>query len=119
MSEDIKKETQFLGGGIGKNAATVTKERRKTAGDPTAREGRRLLRKTGDTVRPFGCDHIGSAAFHIYRLKNTPVDRPVHMVVCQTQVEECSEGEADFAHKQLQQALMEAFGREIPKLRNL
>lgn len=119
MSDEIKKETQFLGGGPGKNAATVTKERRKTYGDPTAREGRRLLKKTGDTVRPYDSTHVGSAAFHIYRGNQSTEANPITVVVCQTQIEEVEEGAADFAWKQLKEALMEAYGRSLPKLRGL
>lgn len=114
MDTEIKKNI-YLGEG-GSTAEVVEED--KNPRTLNAQYAQTLIGQAGKLMAPIGIDHIGSATVHYYAKKIDSGEAPVYVVVCQTDVRRVNEGHADLGWKSLKNALMKAFGRPEPKMRN-
>lgn len=84
-------------------------------------EAQRRLTSAGELLAPQGAKYLGSAAVHFYAFDAGKASGMVisgkdeYATVEQTRVDGVNEGLADFGWKQLQKALMKAFGRTPPR----
>lgn len=90
----------------------VETERETLPVDNKAAESIYSIRRSGECMKPHRAKYIGSAVIHYYDAEGTE-ETYRHQVITQCLVETVPEGFADFGHKELQKALMKAFGREV------
>jgi hypothetical protein len=114
MEEDIKK--QVFVGDTG-NRAEVSVEHRDTQ-TVDAHYTKDLLKKAGKIGLPIGAKYLGSAVIHYYERAGISRAERTYLVACQTNVAKVEEHHADIGWKQLKSALMDAYGRPEPKVRN-
>jgi hypothetical protein len=70
------------------------------------------LERAGQTLEPPGCEYLGSATIHYYKVKSLD-DKVRHSTVSQLTVRNVVEQLADWGYKELGKALMRTFGREV------
>lgn len=112
--EEEKSEVRRLGE-VGGSTAKVTVETRDQSHE-SVRQANGLLERAGEKIRPYGCRYVGSAAIHYY-VESESETKPVFQTVSQTLVSKVDEHLADFGWKELKNALMKAYGRTIPRIR--
>lgn len=100
-----------------KATATVTVEDVHNP-DLNQRNATRTLRKVGTWLTPVGFDYTGSAVVHYYQTKKSLLAKPEYKTITQVTLDsDVEEGFADFGWKRLQVALMSAFGKTPPAIR--
>lgn len=97
-----------------KNKAVQSREELPLERERT-QKSRYWLERAGQTLQADADgEYVGSAAVHYYRLKGEGPNNFRFAAICQIKgMTEVEEGFADYGHKELQKALMEAYGRDV------
>lgn len=94
------------------NKAQIDRELRKD--HPAEPLAKKFQRNSAEILKPFGFEHQASATVHFYKMPGTHT----FVFICHLNgLENIPETQADVGCKELQRAMMAAFGRSPPKVR--
>lgn len=100
-----------------RNKAEVTRETLSKE-DARAAEINARARDLAKIVCPVGFEYAGQATVYLFS-NEADKNRPVFVFVNQVMLSNVPEGQADVAFKELKKAMMNAYGRETPAVRNV
>ena len=101
----MKKQTKVTREDLGFNIATAG-----------VKEG---LRRGGEILAPFGYNYVGYAVVYFYEDKRDAIGEARFITQQLTSLSEVPEQFADFGHKELQRAMMAAYGKKPPEKRKI